>query len=192
MAKGDKIKKTKGGQKTPEKAEPLKETGPPTNGDSHLENPSNERPIEEVEPSANVAAMLQGKGFEIEGHAIRNTDGLSAASRATIVDKLTDDQQAICRTCIVRLRQTFAKIELVVAFGRWLTDNYAQSVHVRLPVSAYYDIKDSRPMNTLQIRKSNITMWIRDDLKCQIQNVIEGNSEYVSCTDIDRLLMMVE
>ena len=73
-----------------------------------------------------------------------------------------------------------------------LTDDHTQAVHVRLPVGASYDIKDPHPMNTLQIRKSNVAMWIREDLKHQIQDIIEGNSEYVSCTDIDRLLLMVE
>ena len=168
----NKTKKTKGGQKTPDKVE----TEPPTNDDSHLESPSpsdkqptsDEQSIEKTEISTHVAAMLQGKDFVIKGHTIQHTDGLSVENREIIVDNLVADQNALCRVCITRLRQTFAKINIVGPFGRWLTHNYSQDVHVHLPVGAYYDLENPSPMSTLRIRKDNIAMLIREDLKCQI------------------------
>ena len=149
-------------------------------------------PVEEVELSVHVKAMLQGKRFEINGGEIQHTDGLSAENREIIVGNLIADEDALCRICITRLRQTFARINLIGPFGQWLTHNHSREVHVHLPLGTYYDLKSPRPMSTLRVRKSNIAMHIREELKCQIQKVIEDNPEHVVCTDIERLLLMVE
>ena len=200
----NKTKKTKGGRKSPDKAE----TEPPINVDSHPEKPPPgtppeelppeelpvpvKPPIEEAELSVHVKAMLQGKRFEINGGEIQHTDGLSAENREIIVRNLIADEDALCRMCITRLRQTFARINLIGPFGQWLTHNHSREVHVHLPLGTYYDLKSPRPMSTLRVRKSNIAMHIREDLKCQIQKVIEDNPEHVVCTDIERLLLIVE
>ena len=195
----NKTKKTKGGQKSPDKVE----AEPPTNDDSHPEKPppgappeeppvSDKPPIEEAEPSTYVKAMLQGKGFEIKGHEIQHTDGLSAENREIIVENLIADQDALCRICLTRLRQTFARINFVSPLGQWLTHDHSQEIHVQLPVGTYYDLKNPRPMSTLRICKDNIVMHIREEIKCQIQKVVEGNPTHVVCTDIEHLLLIVE
>ena len=194
----NKTKKTKGSRKSPEKAE----NEPPSDVDSQPEKlppgtppeklPPEKPPVEEVELSVHVKAMLEGKRFEIKGGKIQHTDGLSAENREIIVGNLIADEDALCRICIARIRQTFASIDLIGPFGQWLTHNHSREVHVHLPLGTYYDLKSPRPMSTLRVRKSNIAMHIREDLKCQIQRVIDNNPEHVVCTDIERLLLMVE
>ena len=43
-------------------------------------------------------------------------------------------------------------------------------------------------MSTLRVRKSNVAMHVREEIKCQIQRIIDDNPERVVCTDIERLL----
>ena len=198
MAKGGKI--TKGGKNSPEKDEPPKNGGPPpTNGDSRPEDRHKELPPEEVKPSAssipdsNVAAMLQGQGFVIvNSDRIKNTDGLSAETQATILDKLTADQKTMCRACLIRLEKTYAKLEISGEFGQWLTANGSNDIHVRVPISAYYDPEDENPLDAMQPRKSNVAMSIREELRFQIEEIVKASPDAASCTDINRLLLMVE
>ena len=86
-------KRNKGSKGSPEKDEPPNNGGPPPiNGGPRPEG----LPPEEVKPSASsipdsfVTEMLQGQGFIIvNDNRIKNTDALSADTRATILDKLT-------------------------------------------------------------------------------------------------------
>ena len=170
----NKTKKTKGSRKSPEKAE----NEPPSDVDSQPEKlppgtppeklPPEKPPVEEVELSVHVKAMLEGKRFEIKGGKIQHTDGLSAENREIIVGNLIADEDALCRICIARIRQTFASIDLIGPFGQWLTHNHSREVHVHLPLGTYYDLNSPRPMSTLRVRKSNVAMHIREELKCQI------------------------
>ena len=119
---------------------------PPINGGPRPEDHPKGLPPKEVKPSAssipdsNVAAMLQGQGFVIvNGDRIKNTDALSAETRATILDKLTKNQHAMCRMCLIRLDKTYANLEISGEFGQWLTVNGSNEIHVRVPLSAFYD-----------------------------------------------------
>ena len=146
----NKAKKTKGSRKSPDKAE----NDPPSDVDSQPEKPPpgtpleklppEKPPVEEVELSVHVKAMLDGKRFEIKGGKVQYTDGLSAENREIIVANLIADEEALCRICIARIRQTFASINLVGPFGQWLTNNHSREVHVHLPLAAYYDLNSPR------------------------------------------------
>ena len=137
--------------------------------------------------------MLQGQGFVIvNGDRIKNTDGLSAETRATILDKLTDNQQAMCRKCLIRLDKTYAKLEISGDFGQWLTANDSNEIHVRVPISVFYDTKAEHPLDAMRPRKSNVAMSIREELKCQIEEIVQASPDAASCMDISCLLLMVE
>ena len=137
--------------------------------------------------------MLQGQGFGIvNDNRIKNTDALSAETRATILDKLTENQQIMCRMCLIRLDKTYAKLEISGEFGQWLTANGSNEIHVRVPLNVFYDLEDENPLDAMQPQKSNVAMSIREELKFQIEEIVKASPDAASCTDINRLLLMVE
>ena len=175
---------------TPEQLPPEKPPEKPPGEEAKSPSPVRTRTSSKL--STHVKQMLLGKGFEIKSGVVQHTDGLSEENRETIVSNLMANEEALCRINASRIRQTFAGINPVGPFGRWLTNNYSRAIHVRLPLSVYYDVNSSRPMRTLQIHKSNIAIHIREEIKSQIQTYIEDNPEYIVCTDIERVLLMVE
>ena len=154
-------KRNKGGKNSPDKGEPPNNGGPPPiNGGPRPEDRPEGLPPEEVKPSAssipdsNVAATLQGQGFVIvNDNRIKNIDALSAETRATILDMLTENQQAMCRMCLIRLDKTYAKLEISGEFGQWLTANGSNEIHVRVPLNVFYDLEDENPLDTMQPQK---------------------------------------
>ena len=98
----------------------------------------------------------------------------------------------MCRVCLIRLDKTFAKLEISGEFGQWLTANGSNEIHVHVPLNVFYDMEDENPLDAMQPRKSNVTMSIREELKFQIEEIVKASPDAASCTDINRLLLMVE
>ena len=53
-------------------------------------------------------------------------------------------------------------------------------------------LEDKNPLDTMQPRKSNVAMSIREELKFQIEEIVKASPDAASCMDINRLLLMVE
>ena len=73
-----------------------------------------------------------------------------------------------------------------------MTANGSNEIHVRVPISVYYDPEDENPLDAMQPRKSNVAMSIREELRFQIEEIVKASPDAASCTDINRLLLMVE
>ena len=112
--------------------------------------------------------------------------------RATILDKLTANQQAMCRVCLIRLDKTYANLEITGEFGQWITANGSNEIHVNIPLNVFYNMEEEHPLDGMQPQRSNVAMSICEELKFQIEEIIKANPEAARCTDINRPPLMVE
>jgi hypothetical protein len=145
------------------------------------------------EPESNVALMLQGRGFEIvNSDRIKDTERLNEDTRATVLEKLLEHKATMCRVCVMRLDKSYGKLDIAGKFGQWLTTDSSNEIHVHIPLNVFYDMDAEDPFIRMSVRKSNIAISIREGLKNRIESMVKSNAATVSCTDIDRLLLVVE
>ena len=74
-----------------------------------------------TESESTLALMLQGQGFEIiDNERIKDTDGLNEETQATVLEKLLENKEVMCRMCIIRLNRSVGKLDISGEFGEWL------------------------------------------------------------------------
>jgi hypothetical protein len=146
-----------------------------------------------TESEHTLALMLQGRGFEIiNNERIKDTDGLNEETRATVLEKLLENKEVMCQMCLIRLNRTVCKLDISSKFGEWLTDHGNQTIHVNMPLQVIHDMNTEDPFIPMNVRRFNAGILIHEGLKSQIESIIEKNPTLVSCTDVDRLLLIVE
>jgi hypothetical protein len=146
-----------------------------------------------MESESTLALMLQDQGFEIiDDGKNKDTDGLNAETRATVVEKLLQNKEVMCRISLVRLNRTICKLDISGKFGEWLSDHGNQTIHVNMPLQVFHDMNAADPFVPMNVRRFNAGILIREGLKSQIELMIKKIPTIVSCTDNDRLLLIVE
>jgi hypothetical protein len=146
-----------------------------------------------TESESTLALMLQGRGFEtINNERIKDTNGLNEETQATVLEKLLENKEVMCRMCIIRLNRYVGKLDISGEFGEWLTDHVSQLIHVSVPLQVFHDMSNEDPFVPMNVPRFNVGIFIREGLKSQIESMIEKNPTIVNCTGIDRLLLIVE
>jgi hypothetical protein len=155
--------------------------------------PEKGKPTGPTESESTLALMLQDRAFEIiDDGNIKDADGLNEETWATVLEKLLKNNKVMSRLCLVRFNRAIGKLDISGKFGEWLSDHGNQTVHVNMPLQVFHDMNAADPFVPMNVRRFNAGMLIREGLKSQIELMIEKNPTIVSCTDMNRLLLIVE
>jgi hypothetical protein len=83
-------------------------------------------------------------------------------------------------------------VEMSDEFGLWMTEHGTASVHIPLPLQLIYDMTHADPFVPFDMQDFNVGVLICEGLKSLIESYITDNRSVCSCTDIERLLLIVE
>jgi hypothetical protein len=140
-----------------------------------------------------VALMLRGQGFEIiNTEKIKDTDSLNEGTRATVLEQLLNNREVMCRICMDRLNRAIGKLDISGEFGEWLTNDGSQPVYVSILLQIFHNMNVADPFVALSVQRFNGGILILEGLKSWIESVINKNPTVLSCTDIERLSLVVE
>jgi hypothetical protein len=93
-----------------------------------------------------LALMPQGRGFEIiDGKIIKDTDGLTMETRATVIEKVLENKEIMCQICLTRLSKALCKIEISNEFGDCMHDHGKLAIHIRIPLQLFHDMTHEDP-----------------------------------------------
>ena len=95
------------------------------------------------------------------------------------------------RICTVKLSNVICNVNSSGDFGLWMTKNQTTDVQIHIPVHQYYDMTLDDPFPSFSVRSFNVGTMIRDYLKNLIEDYVDNNQTTCSCTNLDRLLLLV-
>jgi hypothetical protein len=139
-----------------------------------------------------VMQMLQGQGFVIDDGKFKDTDGLTAETRATIVEKLFEHKIMMCQTCLIKLNTAVCNVEKSNKFGQWMMEHGTSYIHLPLPLQLFCNMTHPDPFVPFGMQEFNVGAAIHDRPKNLIEVYVANNASICTCTDLERLLFIIE
>jgi hypothetical protein len=141
--------------------------------------------------AATLAQMLQGNGLVFDDGTLRNTSDLTSENRRSIVSTVLNDKSAMFRICLVKLSNVICNVEISDDFGLWLTRDGITKIQIPIPTQQYYNMTLENPFESFSKRTFNIGAMIRDHLKDMVEDYVDNNQGRCSCTNLNRLMLLV-
>jgi hypothetical protein len=98
----------------------------------------------------------------------------------------------MCRTCLIKLNSAVCNVEISDKFGQWMTEHGTSYIHLPLLLQLLYNMTHSNPFVPFGMQEFNDGTMIREGLKNLIELYIATNRSICSCTNLERLLFIIE
>jgi hypothetical protein len=141
--------------------------------------------------AATLAQMLLGNGLVFDDGTLRNTLDLTSENRKSIVSTVLNDKSTMFRICLVKLSNVVCNVEISDDFGLWLAKDGTMKIQIPIPTQHYYNATLEDPFRSFFMRTFNIGAVTRDHLKGLIEDYVDNNQKCCSCTNLNRLMLLL-